>query len=198
MADRTIHVAAKEAGITVLNGCGLDPGIDHLLAVETISRVHRARGSIKSFRSYCGALPALDCANNPFGYKFSWSPRGVLQALQNPAKYIINGKVETVAGSELMDSALPFPQAGPIGLVSYPNRDAMTYRDRYGIFEAETVIRSTLRYKHFPIIVKALTEAGFFLDVGVSYLDPSKEPIRYRDMTREITDAASTDEVSVM
>ncbi|OAT03013.1 saccharopine dehydrogenase (NADP+, L-glutamate forming) [Blastomyces dermatitidis ER-3] len=65
----------KEAGITVMNEIGLDPGIDHLYAVKTISEVHDAGGKITSFLSYCGGLPAPECSNNPLGYKFSWSSR---------------------------------------------------------------------------------------------------------------------------
>ncbi|KAG9658271.1 saccharopine reductase, partial [Aureobasidium melanogenum] len=72
-----LDAAAKEAGITVMNEIGLDPGIDHLYAVKTIDEVHKAGGKITSFLSYCGGLPAPECSDNPLGYKFSWSSRGV-------------------------------------------------------------------------------------------------------------------------
>ncbi|KAG9818554.1 saccharopine reductase, partial [Aureobasidium melanogenum] len=77
-----LDAAAKEAGITVMNEIGLDPGIDHLYAVKTIDEVHKAGGKITSFLSYCGGLPAPECSDNPLGYKFSWSSRGVLLALR--------------------------------------------------------------------------------------------------------------------
>ena len=48
---------AKEAGITVMNEIGLDPGIDHLWAIKTIHEVHQAHGKIKGFISYVGGLP---------------------------------------------------------------------------------------------------------------------------------------------
>ena len=78
---------AKEAGITVMNEIGLDPGIDHLSAVLTIDEVHKAGGKVLSFLSYCGGLPAPEASDNPLGYKFSWSSRGVLLALRNAAKW---------------------------------------------------------------------------------------------------------------
>lgn len=84
---------AKAAGITVMNEIGLDPGIDHLYAVKMIDEVHAAGGKVLSFLSYCGGLPAPEDSDNPLGYKFSWSSRGVLLALRNSAKYWKDGKV---------------------------------------------------------------------------------------------------------
>jgi len=85
----------KEAGIVVMNEIGLDPGIDHLYAIKTIDEVHAKGGKILSFVSFCGGLPAPEASNNPLGYKFSWSSRGVLLALRNNARYYKDGKVHT-------------------------------------------------------------------------------------------------------
>jgi saccharopine dehydrogenase (NADP+, L-glutamate forming) len=84
---------AKEAGITVLNEIGLDPGIDHLYAVKMIDEIHAKHAKLLSFLSYCGGLPAPENSGNPLGYKFSWSSRGVLLALRNSAKYWKDGNV---------------------------------------------------------------------------------------------------------
>ena len=107
-ALRELEPQIKEAGITVMNEIGLDPGIDHLYAVKTIDEVHKAGGKIKSFLSYCGGLPAPEDSDNPLGYKFSWSSRGVLLALRNSAKYWKDGKIETVSSEDLMASAKPY------------------------------------------------------------------------------------------
>ena len=76
-----------------MNEIGLDPGIDHLYAIKTIDEVHSKGGKILSFLSYCGGLPAPEASNNPLGYKFSWSARGVLLALRNSARFWQDGKV---------------------------------------------------------------------------------------------------------
>lgn len=76
-----------------MNEVGLDPGIDHLLAIECIDEVHQAGGRVESFVSYCGGLPAPEFSNNPLRYKFSWSPRGVLLNVLGNAKYLQNSKV---------------------------------------------------------------------------------------------------------
>ncbi|KAA1134113.1 saccharopine dehydrogenase (NADP+, L-glutamate-forming) [Puccinia graminis f. sp. tritici] len=78
---RALDDKVKKAGITVLNQIGVDPGVDHLYAVKMIDTVHRAGGKIIDFISYCCGLPAPECSNNPLGYKFSWSSRGVVSAL---------------------------------------------------------------------------------------------------------------------
>lgn len=94
MAELEDEVQA--AGITVLNEVGLDPGIDHFYALKTINEVHEKGGKILSFLSYCGGLPAPECSNNPLGYKFSWSPRGVLLAILAQAKYRGDGAVRAL------------------------------------------------------------------------------------------------------
>lgn len=85
----------------VMNEIGLDPGIDHLYAVKTIDEVHAKGGKILSFVSYCGGLPAPEASNNPLGYKFSWSSRGVLLALRNSARYWKDGKVSPKSGKRV-------------------------------------------------------------------------------------------------
>lgn len=70
-AIRSLDAAAKEAGITVLNEVGVDPGVDHCYAIKKIDEVHAKGGKVREFYSYCGGLPAPDCADNPLGFKFS-------------------------------------------------------------------------------------------------------------------------------
>lgn len=86
--------AAKEAGVTIVNEVGLDPGIDHLLAMEAFDEIHSHGGKVESFVSYCGGLPAPECSDNPLRYKFSWSPRGVLMNAMNGAKYLKANQVQ--------------------------------------------------------------------------------------------------------
>ena len=84
---------AKKAGIIILNELGLDPGIDHMSAMRIIDNVHKKGGKIKEFYSICGALPAPEAATNPFKYKFSWSPKGVVMAGNNDAKFLFHKEI---------------------------------------------------------------------------------------------------------
>jgi saccharopine dehydrogenase-like NADP-dependent oxidoreductase len=79
-AMKALEEQAKAAGILILNEIGVDPGIDHMSAMRIIHGVEKKGGKVVSFKSYCGGLPAPEANTNPFGYKFSWSPRGVLMA----------------------------------------------------------------------------------------------------------------------
>ncbi|OJJ82258.1 saccharopine dehydrogenase (NADP+, L-glutamate-forming) [Aspergillus glaucus CBS 516.65] len=181
----------KKAGITVMNEIGLDPGIDHLYAVKTISEVHAEGGKINSFLSYCGGLPAPENSDNPLGYKFSWSSRGVLLALRNAAKFYQDGQAVSVDGPELMATAKPYFIYPGFAFLCYPNRDSTPFRERYEIPEAQTVIRGTLRYQGFPEMIKCLVDIGFLSDETADFLNA---PIAWKEATRQILGATSSDE----
>ncbi|KAK0719786.1 Saccharopine dehydrogenase [Lasiosphaeris hirsuta] len=181
--------AAKDAGITVMNEIGLDPGIDHLYAIKTIDEVHKAGGKILSFLSYCGGLPAPEDSDNPLGYKFSWSSRGVLLALRNAGKWWQDGKVVEVAGKDLMNQAKPYYIYPGYAFVAYPNRDSTPYKERYNIPEAQTIIRGTLRYQGFPQFIKVLVDIGFLEETVTEILT---RLVAWKEATKEIVGAAST------
>lgn len=186
-----LDAAAKEAGITVMNEIGLDPGIDHLWAVKTIEEVHQAGGKITSFLSYCGGLPAPEASDNPLGYKFSWSSRGVLLALGNTAKYWQDGKEVEIAGKELMGAAKPYFIYPGYAFVAYPNRDSTPYNERYSIPEAQTIVRGTLRYQGFPEFIRTLVQTGFLTETPVDLLST---PTTWREATKAIVGASSSSE----
>ena len=79
----------------LLNELGLDPGLDHLEAMRVMDQVKASGDSVESFVSWCGGLPAPQHADNPLGYKFSWSPKGVLLAALNDARFLRKGQVHT-------------------------------------------------------------------------------------------------------
>ncbi|KAI8907613.1 Saccharopine dehydrogenase [Powellomyces hirtus] len=181
-AMQEYDAAAKEAGITVFNEIGVDPGIDHLYAIKTIEEVHAEGGKVLSFLSYCGGLPAPEASNNPLGYKFSWSSRGVLLALRNNAKYVDGGKPVDVPGPQLMDSAKPIYIYPAFAFEGYPNRDSTPYNKRYNIPECLTVLRGTLRYQGFPKFIKVLVALGFLNDEDKDYLKEDAAPIAWKSV----------------
>ncbi|TAQ86287.1 hypothetical protein B7494_g5394 [Chlorociboria aeruginascens] len=181
---------AKKAGITVMNEIGLDPGIDHLYAIKTIEEVHRSGGKILSFLSYCGGLPAPEASDNPPGYKFSWSSRGVLLALRNAAKYYKDGRIVDIAGKDLMGTAKPYFIYPGYAFVAYPNRDSTPYKERYNIPEAQTIIRGTLKYQGFPELIRVLVDMGFLNDEDHDFT----EPIAWKEATQRILTTSSSSE----
>lgn len=144
-AMRELDAPAREAGLLFLNEMGLDPGIDHMSAQQVIDEVKGQGGRIVSFSSYCGGLPAPDADNNPWNYKFSWSPRGVVLAARNQAHYLENGKLVDIPNWDYFAS-VRFLRVDGLGVFeSYPNRDSIGYVDVYGLRGIESIYRGTLR-----------------------------------------------------
>ncbi|MBR9978896.1 MAG: saccharopine dehydrogenase NADP-binding domain-containing protein [Bacteroidetes bacterium] len=135
----------REKGLIFLNEIGVDPGIDHMAAMSVINRVKAAGGRISSFYSYCGGLPAQRDNNNPLGYKFSWSPVGVMLAAKNNGRYLKNGTIVNVLPEHLFEHywLLDVPGAGTFE--AYVNRDALPYMKIYGIEDTKSMYRGTLR-----------------------------------------------------
>jgi len=162
---RALDQQAIDSNITILNEIGLDPGIDHLSAMQIIDSIEAEGGTLDSFVSWCGGLPAPDSNNNPLGYKFAWAPLGVLMALLNDATYLKNGEIVTVSSEQLLTTLQEITISSELVLEGYPNRDSVGYRDIYGITEAKEVLRGTLRYKGFSDILHCCKELGL-LDVS--------------------------------
>ncbi len=137
---------AKEAGVILLNEIGLDPGIDHMSAMRVINSVRGNGGKVTSLKSYCGALPAPQSNDNPLGYKFSWSPRGVLLASKNSARYLKDGNEVNTPGERLFYDLheLKFNDIGTFE--AYPNRDSLSYINTYGLEGVSDMLRGTLRF----------------------------------------------------
>jgi saccharopine dehydrogenase (NADP+, L-glutamate forming) len=142
---RALDADVRAAGLTFLNECGVDPGLDHMSAMRVIHEAAAGGGKVVSFRSYCGGLPAPEADTNPIGYKFSWAPRGVLTAATNPARYRKDGRTLELPGDELFrqPEIVEIPDVGTFE--GFPNRDSLPYAALYGLDTARTMFRGTLR-----------------------------------------------------
>ena len=171
---KALHQEAIDAGIIILNEIGVDPGFDHMTAMQIIDRIHEEGGEIEDFYSLCGALAAPEALDNPLNYKFSWSPKGVVMAGNNDARYLKDGQEAYKPTEDLFKDPLqiPFPEVGDMEV--YPNRDSLSYKDLYGIQEAQTIYRGTFRYKNWceaMDVFKAMGLTGYdsFDLSGMSY-----------------------------
>ncbi len=158
---QALDTRAREAGVTLLNEIGADPGVDHMSAMRVIRRAQDDGGEVTLFRSWCGGLPAPEANTNPLGYKFSWSPRGVLLAGRNPAHYRERGTDIVIPAGELFEHHWPVTIPGVPPLEGYPNRDSLPYAERYGIPSALTIFRGTLRYPGWCEALNILLRLGF-------------------------------------
>lgn len=144
------HSQAVGSGLLFLNECGLDPGIDHMSAMQVIDRIRSAGGKILSFESFTGGLvdPACD-PDNPWKYKFTWNPRNVVMAGQGMARYLKDGELKFVPYQQLFrrTTNISFPDGERYD--GYANRDSLKYIKTYGLEGIQTMLRGTLRYEGF-------------------------------------------------
>jgi saccharopine dehydrogenase-like NADP-dependent oxidoreductase len=164
---QALDTEAKKLDLVLLNESGVDPGIDHMTAMKVIHRVKAEGGRITSFMSYCGGLPAPEANDNPFGYKFSWSPRGVLMAGRNAARFRREGEVVDIPGPDLFLNywCVPVEVEGKlIPFEAYPNRDSLPYAETYGITAARTMFRGTLRNQGWCATLKKVADLGLLAE----------------------------------
>jgi saccharopine dehydrogenase-like NADP-dependent oxidoreductase len=183
---RELDLRAKEIGVTLLNEIGLDPGIDHMSAMQIIDEAHAKGEVIESFTSLCGGLPSPQASDNPLGYKFSWNPAGVLQASQNPAHFIFRNQEKKIPGDQLMLQCRPVQiGSSALSLEQLPNRDSLMYRELYGLPCAHTVYRGTIRYTGFAPIIHSLLRCGMFSDRVIKEVIPhttDEKPVTWADL----------------
>lgn len=159
-AMRALDEKVRDNGLIILNEIGLDPGIDHMSAMRIIHQVQNNGGKIISFSSYCGALPAPEANTNPFGYKFSWSPKGVLLASKNSARYLKDKKDISISAEKLFENYNIKYVPGVGHFEDYPNRNSLPYIDVYGIHTTETMYRGTLRNVGWCETMKKIADLG--------------------------------------
>ena len=145
-AMRELDALAKEKGVVMVNECGVDPGTDHMSASKVMDKCKADGGKIISFTSFCGGLPALENNNNPFGYKFSWAPRGVLLAAKNAAKFYKDGAEVEVPSAQLWETAERHDVKGfDTPFQGVPNRNSCQYKEIYNLPDIKTLLRGTFR-----------------------------------------------------
>jgi saccharopine dehydrogenase-like NADP-dependent oxidoreductase len=182
--------AAKRAGVTLLNEIGVDPGIDHMSAMRIIGAVRQRRGKIVAFKSYCGGLPAPEDNDNPFGYKFSWAPRGVLLASRNGARYLLDGRRVEIRPERLFRDMHVLQVEDFEDFEAYPNRDSIAYIDIYGLEGIETLYRGTLRNMGWCDTLYNLRKLGL-LDVE----EVDVEGKTYAEFMRDLLGAREDDDL---
>lgn len=151
---------AKSLNLVFMGEMGLDPGIDHMSAVQKIDEIKAKGGKITAFRSFTGGLVAPESDDNPWNYKISWNPRNVVLAGQGTAQYLEGGKHKYIPYNRLFTSYELVDIQGLGKFEMYPNRDSLLYREAYGINETPNVIRGTLRHEGFCEAWNAIRKIG--------------------------------------
>lgn len=151
---------ARDRELIFMGEMGLDPGIDHMTAMQRLNYIRALGGKITAFRSFTGGLIAPESNDNPWGYKFTWNPRNVVLAGQGTAQYLEDEKLKFIPYQRLFQTLWDIEVPGYGKFEAYANRDSLLYRGQYGLDDIPTILRGTLRYPGFAAAWHALVKIG--------------------------------------
>jgi len=177
---KKLNSDALKNNVLLLNETGLDPGIDHMSAMQVIDSIKNKGEELLSFKSYCGGLVAPESNDNPWGYKFSWNPRNVILAGQGTAKYIENSVYKYIPYNRLFTQTEKVSIVGLGDFDAYANRDSLSYREHYGLQSIPTMLRGTLRYSGYCKAWNVFVKLGLTDD---SYAIERSNTLSYRKLT---------------
>jgi len=177
---QTLSSDAHRKNILILNEMGLDPGIDHMKAMQLIQKVRNRGGTVLSFRSYGGGLPDPAAATNPLRYAITWNPRNVLMAGEDGALFREDGKIKLLPFHQVFQRTWTVEIPGVGTFEAYPNRDSLAYEEALGLRKDHTIIRGTLRYPGWSETWQHIVHLGL---ANESLHIPNLKEMSYRELT---------------
>lgn len=194
-AIKKLNTEVTQKSLIFMNEIGLDPGIDHMSAMQIMDTIKAKGGEILLFESFCGGLIAPESDNNLWNYKFTWNPRNVILAGQGgTAKFIQEGSYKYIPYNKLFRRTEFFKIEGYGSFEGYANRDSLNYREIYGIQDALTIYRGTLRRVGFSKAWDIFVQLGMTDD---SYHIENSEGMSYREFTNLFLSYSPTDSVEI-
>lgn len=160
-ATKALANEIKDNNLLFLYEMGLDPGIDHMSAMQIIDDIKTKGGVVSSFKSHCGGLVAPESDDNPWHYKISWNPRNVVLAGKAGAVYQLAGAKQEVTYAQMFANEDVVRINDELQFGYYPNRDSLAYINTYNLPEAHTFLRTTLRHPDFIYGWNNLIALGF-------------------------------------
>ena len=192
---KALDEAVKKKGLVFMNEIGLDPGIDHMSAMQIIDRIRNQGGKMVLFESFTGGLVAPESDNNLWNYKFTWNPRNVVLAGQGgAAKFIQEGTYKYIPYHKLFRRTEFFEIEGYGKFEGYANRDSLKYREAYGLEDALTLYRGTMRRVGFSKAWNMFVQLGMTDD---SYTVENSKGMSYREFTNLFLPYSPTDSVEL-
>src|SRR5690606_9466928 len=181
--------------LVFMNEAGLDPGIDHMSAMQVIDRIRERGGKMLLFESFCGGLVAPESDTNLWNYKFTWNPRNVVLAGQGgAAKFIQEGAYKYIPYHKLFRRTEFRDIEGYGTFEAYANRDSLKYREAYGLHDILTLYRGTMRRVGFSKAWNIFVQLGMTDD---SYIMEGSENMSYRDFINAFLPFSHTDSVEL-
>jgi len=185
----------KEKGLVFMNEIGVDPGIDHMSAMQVIDRIRDNGGKMLLFESFTGGLVAPESDNNLWNYKFTWNPRNVVMAGQGgAAEFIQEGTYKYIPYHRLFRRTEFLQIEGYGRFEVYANRNSLKYREVYGLQDILTLYRGTMRRVGFSKAWNIFVQLGMTDD---SFTIPNSENLSYREFINLFLPYSPTDSVEL-
>ena len=192
---QALHKAVEAKGLLFLNEMGVDPGIDHMSAMQVIDRIKANGGEMILFESFTGGLVAPESDDNLWNYKFTWNPRNVVTAGQGgAAKFLQEGKFKYIPYHRLFRRTEFLEVEGYGRFEAYANRDSLKYQSLYGLDAIQTLYRGTIRRVGFGKAWQIFIMLGMTDD---SYTIEDSEHMSYRDFVNSFLPYSHTDSVEL-
>jgi saccharopine dehydrogenase-like NADP-dependent oxidoreductase len=192
---QALNESAKNKGLVFMNEIGVDPGIDHMSALQVLDRIRDEGGTVIQFESFTGGLVAPESDNNLWNYKFTWNPRNVVIAGQGgAAKFLQEGTYKYIPYNRLFRRTefLDIDNYGRFEV--YANRDSLKYQTIYGLNNVKTLYRGTIRRVGFSRAWNIFITLGMTDD---SYTIDDSENMSYRDFVNAFLPYNPTDSVEL-
>lgn len=192
---QALNEEAKSKNLVFLNEIGVDPGIDHMSAMQVIDRIRQSGGKLVLFESFTGGLMAPESDTNLWNYKFTWNPRNVVLAGQGgAAKFLQEGKFKYIPYNRLFRRTEFLEVEGYGRFEAYANRDSLKYKEVYGLKTVKTLYRGTIRRVGFSRAWQIFVILGLTDD---SYTIADSENMTYRDFINSFLPYSPTDSVEL-
>ena len=192
---KALDAEVKKKGLVFMNEIGLDPGIDHMSAMQVIDKIKDAGGKMLLFESFCGGIVAPESDNNLWNYKFTWNPRNVVLAGQGgAAMFIQEGTYKYIPYTKLFRRTEFLKVNGSGNFEAYANRDSLKYRSVYGLNDIPTMYRGTIRKVGFSRAWDIFVQLGMTDD---SYTIEASENMSYRDFVNLFLGYSPSDSVEL-
>lgn len=186
---------AKSKGLVFMNEIGVDPGIDHMSAMQVIDHIRNKGGKMILFESFTGGLIAPESDNNLWNYKFTWNPRNVVIAGQGGvAKFLQEGTYKYIPYHRLFRRTEFLDVEGFGRFEAYANRDSLKYQTVYGLENVKTLYRGTMRRVGFSRAWNIFVALGMTDD---SYTIEDSEHMSYRDFINAFLPYSPSDSVEL-
>jgi saccharopine dehydrogenase (NAD+, L-glutamate forming) len=192
---QALNAAAKSKGLVFMNEIGVDPGIDHMSAMQVLDDIRAKGGEIILFESFTGGLVAPESDDNLWNYKFTWNPRNVVVAGQgSAAKFLQEGAYKYIPYNRLFRRTEFLEVDGYGRFEAYANRDSLKYQSAYGLDHAKTLYRGTMRRVGYSRAWNIFVQLGMTDD---SYTIDDSENMSYRDFINAFLPYSPTDSVEL-